>query len=98
MTVEAKVLLKVLGDFADQSAEWRLANQEIGRLLVLPAKTRQREGACGINSKFNDVLPARTLLLNLDLSKQRSCLDSCGLRYSENVSGRPSFRVDVVSW
>ena len=42
-------LLKVLRHLADQSAEWRLANQEIGRLLVLPAKSRQCDGARSIN-------------------------------------------------
>ncbi len=50
MTVEAKVLLKVLRHLAYQPHKRRLAEQEIGGLLVLPARisTLQYEGACGI--------------------------------------------------
>ena len=43
--LEAEVALEVLGDFADQALEGKLADEELGRLLVATNLT-ESDGSC----------------------------------------------------
>jgi hypothetical protein len=54
MRIEAQIGPKVVRHLAHQTGKWRLAEQEIGGLLVLPARssTFQYEGARGIKAGY----------------------------------------------